>query len=382
MPFTDFRLRIVLAGGGTGGHLFPALALAEEFKSRDKDCGILFIGSAAGIEKDVVPKYGYALEFVDVEGLKGKGLYNKVSAGLKAAKAVFAAKKILKSFRPDGVIGTGGYSSGTVVLAARLLGIKTAILEQNTVPGLKNRILGRFVNIIFIAFEQSKRFFPRGRVVLSGNPIRKELLKAGSRGEKVGINGKAKKFTILIFGGSQGAKAINTAILDAMEYLSDIRGSIRIIHQTGDLDYAAVKEMYERKGVKAEVYKFIDDMASVYAAADMVICRAGATSIAEITALGLASILVPYPFAANNHQEINARCLADKGAAIMMKQDEIVGDILASYIRRFNENPKSLTEIREKALAFGKPDAAQEIVSSFLHFIENANKTRRLRTWL
>ena len=375
-------MKIVLTGGGTGGHLFPALALAEEFKERDRKCELLFVGSAAGIENKIVPNYGYRLELLDINGFKGRGWPAKFTTGLKAVKAIFQAVKILKSFRPDGVIGTGGYSSGPVVLAARLLGIKTAILEQNIVPGLTNRIFGRFVNIIFIAFEQSKRFFPSGRVLLSGNPIRKELLKAGGRGEKVGINGKAKKFTILIFGGSQGAKAINTAILDAMEYLSDIRGSIRIIHQTGDLDYAAVKEMYERKGIKAEVYKFIDDMASVYAAADLVICRAGATSIAEITALGLASILVPYPFAANNHQEINARCLADKGAAIMMKQDEIVGDILASYIRRFNENPKSLTEIREKALAFGKPDAAQEIVSSFRHFIENANKTRRLRTWL
>ena len=367
MPFTDFRLRIVLTGGGTGGHLFPALALAEEFKARDKDCEILFIGSAAGIEKDVVPKYGYALEFVDVEGLKGKGLYNKVSAGLKAAKAVFAAKKILKPFRPDGVIGTGGYSSGPVVLAARFLGIKTAILEQNTIPGLTNRLLGRLVDRIYVAFEQTKKKFPGGRVILSGNPVRKEILEAGVVGQGAGVKGK--KFTILIFGGSQGAKAINTAFLDALEYLADIRDSIRIIHQTGDADYITVKETYERKGIKADVYRFIDDMAEAYSQADMVICRAGATSIAEITALGIASILIPYPFAANNHQEINAGCLADKGAAIMMRQGEIIGDALAVLIERFYKTPDELKKIRENAKALGRPNAAKEIAESITRLI-------------
>ena len=374
MPFTDFRLRIVLTGGGTGGHLFPALALAEEFKARDKDCEILFIGSDAGIEKDVVPKYGYALELMDIEGLKGKGLYNKVSAGLKAAKAVFAAKKILKPFRPDGVIGTGGYSSGPVVLAARLLGIKTAILEQNTMPGLTNRLLGRLVDRIYVAFEQSKKKFPGGRVILAGNPVRKEILEIANckhvpASIKQGLQIANCKFTILIYGGSQGAKAINTAFLDALEYLADIRDSIRIIHQTGDADYITVKETYERKGIKADVYRFIDDMAEAYSQADMVICRAGATSIAEITVLGIASILIPYPFAANNHQEINARCLSDKGAAIMMRQGEIIGDALAVLIERFYENPDELKKIRENAKALGRPNAAKEIAESLTRLI-------------
>ncbi|MBI3754546.1 MAG: undecaprenyldiphospho-muramoylpentapeptide beta-N-acetylglucosaminyltransferase, partial [Deltaproteobacteria bacterium] len=264
-------MRIVLTGGGTGGHLFPAIALAEEFKAR-KGCEILFIGSAAGIEKGIVPKHGYALELLDIQGLKGKGL-NKISAALKAAKAVFAAKKILKSFRPDVVIGTGGYSSGPVVLAARLLRIKTAILEQNSVPGLTNRILGRVVNKVFVAFDKSKKFFPGGRVILAGNPVRKELLETAASSQQPAV--KDKKFTILIFGGSQGAKAVNTAFLDALEYLADIRDGMKIIHQTGDADYQTVKEMYERKGIKAEIFRFIDDMAEAYSHVDLVICRAG-----------------------------------------------------------------------------------------------------------
>jgi UDP-N-acetylglucosamine--N-acetylmuramyl-(pentapeptide) pyrophosphoryl-undecaprenol N-acetylglucosamine transferase len=361
-PFTAVRLRIALAGGGTGGHLFPALALAEEFKARDKDCEILFIGSAVGIEKDVIPKYGYALKFIDVEGLKGKGLQNKLSAGLKAAKAVFAAKKILKQFRPHGVIGTGGYSSGPVVLAARLLGIKTAILEQNTIPGLTNRLLGRLVNRIYVAFEQTKNKFPGGRVILTGNPVRREIL--DSRG-----TAHRARLTVLVFGGSQGAKAINTAFLDALEYLADIRDNIRIIHQTGDADYTTVKETYERKGIKADVYRFIENIAEAYSQADIVICRAGATSIAEITAMGIASILIPYPFAANNHQETNARCLADKGAAIMLKQGEIIGDALAVLIKRFYKSPDELKKIRANAEAFGMPDATTETVENLTKLI-------------
>ncbi|MBI3755210.1 MAG: undecaprenyldiphospho-muramoylpentapeptide beta-N-acetylglucosaminyltransferase, partial [Deltaproteobacteria bacterium] len=318
----------------------------------------------------VVPRYGYRLELLDIEGFKGKRLFNKVSAGIKVGKAILSAVKILKSFEPDGVVGTGGYSSAPVVMAARLLKIKTAILEQNTIPGLTNRILGRFVNIIFIAFEESKRFFPAGRVVLAGNPIRKELLKTRA-------NREGEKFSILVFGGSQGAKAINTAFLDAMEYLADIRDSLRVIHQTGDADYTMVKETYERKDIKADIFRFIDDMSSVYASTDLVICRGGATSIAEVAALGLAAILIPYPFSANNHQEINTRCLADKGAAVMLKQDEIIGDALASLIRRFYENPDELESMQKKALAFGKPNAAEEIVGSILRMLnwrlQNAN---------
>lgn len=367
-------MRIVLTGGGTGGHLFPALALAEEFKERDRDCEILFIGSATGIEKNIVPKYGYQLELLDTEGFKDKRWLNKLTALLKAVKAVIVAARILNSFRPDGVIGTGGYSSGPVILAARFLRIKTAILEQNTIPGLTNRILGKFVNMIFVAFEESKKYFPGRRVIMAGNPVRKELLKTGVRSQESGVMGKNERFTILVFGGSQGAKAVNTAFLDAMEYLADIRGSIRIIHQTGDADYLAIKKTYERKGIKADVFRFIDDMAAVYSLADIVICRAGATSIAEITAMGLASILIPYPFAANNHQEINARCLSDKGGAVMMRQDEIIGDVLAAVLRRFYNNPPELKRLREKALSFGKPDAANDIVNTFYGFI---SKVRR-----
>jgi UDP-N-acetylglucosamine--N-acetylmuramyl-(pentapeptide) pyrophosphoryl-undecaprenol N-acetylglucosamine transferase len=381
------NLRIVLTGGGTGGHLFPALALADELKTKNKECEILFIGSTTGIEKEIVPRYGYPLELLDIEGFKGRGWFSKLPAGLKAAKAVIFAVKILKSFQPSVVIGTGGYSSGPVILAARLLGIKTAILEQNTIPGLTNRLLGKIANKVFVAFEESKKFFPGGRVILAGNPVRREILqKSEVRSQESGLNKETvrrrngetatntlpfpdspiHRFTILIFGGSQGAKAVNTAFLDAMEYLADIRDSMKIIHQTGDADYTAVKETYARKGIKADVMRFIDDMAKAYSFADLVICRAGATSIAEITALGLASVLIPYPFAANNHQEMNAKYLAGKGAAIVMRQDEIIGDALANAIRKFYKNRDELQKIKQNAKALGRPNAAMEIANILL----------------
>lgn len=356
-------MRIVLTGGGTGGHLFPALALAEEIKIRNKGCEILFIGSATGIEKEIISRHGYPLELLDIDRFKGKRGLGKLSAGIKAVKAVITAARILKLFHPDGVIGTGGYASGPVVMAARLLRIKTAILEQNIIPGLTNRVLGMVANKIFLTFEESKKFFPGGRVIMAGNPVRREIIEA------VGRKKMDERFTILVFGGSQGAKAVNTAFLDAMEYLPDIRDSIKIIHQTGDADYISVKETYARKGIKADVFKFIDDMAEAYSLADLVVCRAGATSIAEITALGLASILIPYPFAANNHQEINALCLAEKGAAFMIRQNEIIGNALASVIKNFYENPYELEKVKENAKAFGKPNAAQDIANSFCQFI-------------
>lgn len=198
----------------------------------------------------------------------------------------------------------------------------------------------------------------------AGSTLHQETAVSGQRSAV-----KDKKFTILVFGGSQGAKAVNTAFLDALEYLADIRDSLNIIHQTGDADYQTVKEMYDRKGIRAEVFKFIDDMAQAYSEADMVICRAGATSIAEITALGLASILIPYPFAANNHQEINAGCLAGKGAAIMMKQGEIIGDGMAKVIWKFYENPEELKTVGEQAKTFGRPNAAREIAGNILRML-------------
>lgn len=359
------NLKLVMAGGGTGGHLFPALALAEEFKTKAPGIEITFIGGRGGLEEKIVPKHGYPLRLLSVEGIKRRRGLKRIRALAKAAKSTFNAVGILRSIGPDGVIGSGSYSSAPVVLAAKLLGIKTAILEQNALPGLTNRVLGKTVNRIYIAFEEARGYFPGGRTIFSGNPVRKDILeKLEDRKWE-----RNERFSILVFGGSQGATAINAAFLDATEYMTDIWSGLRVVHQTGEEGFETVKAAYRRKDIKVELFKFIDDMAEAYNSADLVVCRAGATSIAEITALGLPPILIPYPFASDDHQTVNARCLADRGAAIMIKQDELTGSALADAIKGLYKKPGGLKAIKENLKAFARPKAAEMIADDFLRLI-------------
>ncbi len=355
-----------MAGGGTGGHLFPALALAEEFRGRDKDASITFMGAKGGLEERIVPKYGYPLRVLSVEGIKRRGTLKKIKAGVLALSSTVKALGILRELKPDGVIGSGGYSSAPVVLAARLLGIRTAILEQNALPGLTNKVLGKFADRVYVSFDEARRHFPAGKTVLAGNPVRKGIIKGGA-GKRA--RAKGERFSILVFGGSQGAVAINAAFLDATEYLTDIWPNLKVVHQTGEDGYEKAKEGYKRKNLKAEVFKFIDDMATAYQGADLVVCRAGATSLAEITALGIPSILIPYPFAADDHQTANARCLSDAGGAVMIRQDELTGSTLASAIRRLYGDGEATEGMRRKARALGKPGAAKTIADDFLKII-------------
>ena len=358
-------LRIVIAGGGTGGHLFPALAIAEEFRRRDKSTEIIFAGAERGLETSVVPARGYRLELFDVEGIKKRKGLERLGAITKALRATMRARKWLKDLRPDGVIGSGSYSSGPVVLAARLLGIKTMILEQNAVPGLTNRMLGRLASRVYIAFEEAARYFPKARTLISGNPVRKDILCAVDR-VRHRANGR---FSLFVFGGSQGATAINAAFIDATEYLTDIWNSLHVVHQTGKEGFGAAEGAYKRKGLKVEVRDFIEDMASVYATSDLVVCRAGATSIAEITSLGLPAIFIPYPFSTDDHQEVNARTLEKKGAAMMIRQDELTGSVLASAIRRFYEDRETLDRVRRSIRRLARPGATEAVVDDCLGLI-------------
>ena len=358
-------LRLVFAGGGTGGHLFPAIALAAEFKERFPDARIVFFGSRGRIEERIVPQYGYELRLLDVEGVKNRSGWRKVVAISKAIVSTIAAAAMLRELRPHGVIGSGSYSSAPVVAAAKLLGIRTAILEQNALPGVTNRFLGRFANRVYIAFEEARVHFPAGRTLLTGTPVRKEILRRDALD-------RPDKFSLLVFGGSQGATAINTAFLDAAEYLTDIWADIRVAHQSGDEGYAIAQAAYKRKALRVEVHRFIDDMASAYAGASLVVCRAGATSIAEITAVGLPSILIPYPYAADDHQTVNARSLSDAGAAVMIHQDKLTGKTLADAIRRLYERPGELKAMKERAKAIGRPNAAVAIADNFLRIIKMA----------
>ncbi len=372
---------MVFAGGGTGGHLFPALSVADELRRRDERCDIVFIGGRGGLEERVVPEQGYCLELLEVEGLKGKRGMKRVKSLYKALAATYRAIGLLRRLKPVGVIGSGSYASGPVVLAAKLLRLKTAILEQNAIPGITNRYLGRYVDRVYVSFEESCSYFPEERVILAGNPVRREILEEAARQREELIARRKSSFTILVFGGSQGAKTINTAVLDSLEYLTDMVNSIRIIHQTGVEWCDEVRAGYERKGLLAagggkrnggivEVVPFIEDMSTAYASADLVICRAGATSIAEITALGLASVLIPYPFAADNHQEINARLLSGRGAAVMLGQDGLTGQVMAEEIRTLYNDREKLHGIRSASKALGRPGALDTIADDYLGLLD------------
>ncbi len=369
-------LKLVMAGGGTGGHLFPALALADEFKRKEPEAEITFIGGTGGLEEKIVPGCGYPLKLLNVAGVKRTSGLKRAKALAMAVRSTLRAVNILRSIKPGGVIGSGSYSSAPVVTAARLLGIKTAILEQNALPGLTNKVLGKVVDRIYIAFEEAKGYFPKDRTVLAGNPVRKDILEAAPKRDE----GKRERFSILVFGGSQGATAINAAFLDSTEYLTDIWNGLRVVHQTGNDGYEAVRAAYRRKNLKVEVLKFIDDMAKAYRDADLVVCRAGATTIAEITALGLASILIPYPFAADDHQTVNAKSLSERGAAVLIRQDQLTGSALAAAIRRLCENPTELKTLRGKAKTMGKPGAAAMIMEDFMKVLsaKGGNKTIKI----
>lgn len=356
--------RMIIAGGGTGGHLFPAIAVAEEFLRRSEQNEVLFVGTAAGLEARILPRMGYRLETIEVAGLKGKGLW-KVLAGLKRIPgSIIKSRGIIKEFKPQVVLGVGGYASGPTVLAAHLMGIPTAIAEQNASPGMANAILGRFANRIFVSFEETKVWFPIRRVIHTGNPVRTGFLE-----EVEERSTEEKPFTLLIFGGSQGASGVNRAVAAALPYLEDLKGSMRIIHQTGSADLEWVKEEYAKRRMDVEVQPFIDDMARVFRIADLLVCRAGATTIAEITAMGKAAILIPYPHAAGDHQVLNAKALVKRGAAEMIEERDLTGESLAMHIRDLYHDPERLKSVAENSKKMGKPDASRVIVDRCMEII-------------
>jgi UDP-N-acetylglucosamine--N-acetylmuramyl-(pentapeptide) pyrophosphoryl-undecaprenol N-acetylglucosamine transferase len=363
-------LGMIIAGGGTGGHLFPGIAVAEEFLGRNPDHRVLFIGTDRGLEKRILGGLGLPLRTLRVEGIKGKGPLRAVAALAKIPEGLLASRRILHEFRPDVVVGVGGYASGPAVLAAFLMGVKTAIAEQNAFPGLTNRLLGRFADRIFLTFPGSQGWFPKNRTRVTGNPIRAAFLVEEPREEK-----QASCFTILVFGGSQGAHAINRTVGEALGGLGRLKDRLRFIHQAGETDLEMMTAAYREKGFTAEVSPFITDMAAAYHRADLLICRAGATSIAEITAGGKASILIPFPFAVNDHQSRNAEALSRTGAAEVIAEKELNGAKLAEVIERLYRNPDAIRKMEAAAAALGKRHAAREIVDSCLALIRDRQQT-------
>ncbi len=351
-------MRMIIAGGGTGGHLFPGVAIAEEFLARNKDNQVLFIGTERGLEARILKDLGFDLRTINIEGVKGRGL-RSLAALFKIPLSLMQSRRIIRSFSPDVVVGVGGYASGPAVLAAYLMGIRTAIAEQNALPGVTNRILGRFAGRIFVSFAESEKWFPPGKVVVTGNPVRSGLFDGCRAG--VGAGGP---FTVLVFGGSQGAHRINEAVGEALAGLAEMKGRIRFLHQTGERDAAQVEKIYREQGIEAQVFPFIRDMAAAYRSADLLICRAGATSIAEITACGKAAVFIPFPFAVNDHQTENARVLVETGAAEMIAERDLDGARLAGVIRKLAAEPDRIREMEKKSRGLGNPRAAADIVDA------------------
>ncbi|UCD11204.1 MAG: undecaprenyldiphospho-muramoylpentapeptide beta-N-acetylglucosaminyltransferase [Nitrospinaceae bacterium] len=346
--------RVVIAGGGTGGHLYPGIALARALQQTDMSIDITFIGTERGLEAKVIPREGFRLKTIAAAGLLGKSGLGRLSAWAKLPLGAMQALGFLLRKRPGLVVGVGGYVSGPVGVAAKLLGIPVLLHEQNALPGITNRLLGRFADKIAVSFPQSARFFPAGRVVETGNIIREEFC----RPSPVATAGR---FTVLVLGGSQGAHSINIAMTAALEHLAGVKDRLYVIHQTGDRDFESIQQQYREAGFRADVQPFIHDMATCYHAASLIITRAGATTLAEITACGKASVLIPFPHAAHNHQEKNARVLDTAGAAEVILDHEANGARFAEAIKNAMGDPIRLQQRAENSLRLGRPDATLKV---------------------
>ncbi len=348
-------MRLLLAGGGTGGHLFPAVALAQRLLETDPGSEVLFIGTERGIESRTLPGLGLPLRTIDIGGFVGKGFLGKLAVGPQLVKSIWQSMTILTGFKPDVVVGVGGYASGPALVAAKLKGLPVLIHEQNAWPGLTNRLLARWVDRICLSFSEVDRAFHHGRTVLTGNPLRKGMDDCPPIPDENPL--------LLVFGGSQGAQAINNVLVDTLPRLEPLKGRLQILHQTGAEGLDRVREGYRQAGWDSgSVVPFIQDMAAAYAGAHLVLCRAGATTIAELTACGRPAILVPYPYAAADHQTANAQALASKGAGLLLPQSDLNPELLGRMIVDLVNDRERLVSMAGSAFSIGKRGAADLIL--------------------
>ena len=354
---------IVITGGGTGGHLFPGIAIARAFQRRLAGAAILFVGTGRELERRVVKEAGYRHAVLKVQGLKGMGFFRQLRSLVRLPGALLHAGTILWRFRPAVVVGVGGYAAGPVCLAAWMMHIPVCLQEQNSLPGITNRLLARLARRIYTSFSESQGHFPVEKIMLTGNPVREEIIALGRKNTP---RDPDQRFTLLVAGGSQGARNVNTAVIDMLPHI-DAPRSLEVIHQSGIEDQERVRKAYAAAGIKARTEAFFSDMDRQYARADLVICRAGATTVAELTCAGLPAIFIPLPHAADNHQEINARALVDAGAGEMIREADLSGEILWQRIRELRDTPGRLEEMAARARELGHPEAADTIVADIVH---------------
>ena len=356
-------LSVLIAGGGTGGHLYPGVAVARALIARVPDAVVTFVGTAAGIEARVIPREGFPLEVIRSAGLKGKSLPALARGLALLPLGVLDAALVIAKIRPSVVLGVGGYSSGPVVMIAALRGIPTMLMEQNAVPGLTNRSLAKFVKAAAVTYGETVPFFG-SKAFVAGNPVRPEFFETqGAYDEHSQPPGAAR---VLVFGGSQGAHAINMAMVEAAARLAAAAPRLAITHQTGERDVEVVRDGYRRAGFEARVEPFLFAMDREMKSADLVICRAGATTLAELTAAGRPSILVPLPTATDDHQRRNAEALVTQGAARMIEQKDLTGERLAAEIVALAGDAQGRLEMSGRARRMARPDAAMVIVDKVL----------------
>lgn len=364
-------LRVVMAGGGTGGHLFPAIAMAQELRRREPEASILFVGSGRPFEHDTLARYQFALEVIPSAGIKGQTFRARLQALGKALAGVAKAWNIIRRFKPHLVVSVGSYVAGPMALAGWLMRVPLVLQEQNSVPGITHRLLAPLARRIYVTFEISRRWFPAAKVRLMGNPLRRELLaERGARDKSDATTDSAlSPFTVLIIGGSQGARAINQSVVAALEHDG---AAIYWIHQTGIADEEWVRSAYANLGIDGEIRAFFIDLERAYHQADLVVCRSGATTLTELAALGKPAIFIPFPHAADNHQEHNAREMSATGAAETILENELTGHKLAARIHHYRRNRQELVEMGHQAARFGRPQAARDIVDDWDHLLQRS----------
>ncbi|GIU82925.1 MAG: UDP-N-acetylglucosamine--N-acetylmuramyl-(pentapeptide) pyrophosphoryl-undecaprenol N-acetylglucosamine transferase [Pyrinomonadaceae bacterium] len=351
-------LKVLIAAGGTGGHIYPGIAVAREIQR----CGgiIRFVGTRRGLEARIVPENGFEISFIESLGLKSVGFWGKLKGILVLPKSFLQAWRLLREFKPDVVVGAGGYVSGPVLMMAYLMGFPTLVIEQNALPGFTNRVLAWFVKKAALTFEEATLYFGK-KAVVTGNPVRREFfeIKPKSRDKDL--------ISVLIFGGSQGARAINDAVIEALPYLEKYQDKLKLTHQTGEKDYERVLQAYQATGWKNyEIFRYIQDMPKFFAEHDLIVSRAGATTCAELAAAGKASIMIPLPTAADDHQRKNAEAFQRAGATQMILQKDLSGKVLAEKIIELADSPQKITEMEKAVKRFAKPDAAEAVAKLIL----------------
>ncbi|MEP6788888.1 MAG: undecaprenyldiphospho-muramoylpentapeptide beta-N-acetylglucosaminyltransferase [Acidobacteriota bacterium] len=348
-------MKVLIAAGGTGGHIYPGIAVAKEILRRDAESEVLFVGTARGLEKKIVPENGFQLSLINSAGLKNVGIVGKLKGMSVLPRSFIEARRIIRQFRPHVVVGAGGYVSGPVLLMAAIMGVPTLVMDSNAIPGFTNRQLARFIDRAALTFNEALPFFGKKGVV-TGNPVREEFFEVPQKA-------RTDQFHLLIFGGSQGARPINNAMADALGQLAKYDGHLAVTHQTGEADFEKIQTAYAGSGLaNADVRPFISDIFVEFGKADLIICRAGATTCAEVAAAGKAAVMIPFPGAADNHQQKNAEALQNAGAAKMILQQDLNGERLASEIEGLIESPATITEMELAARHLGRPDAAEKTV--------------------